>query len=192
MNLLGNGLYDADHYEDALTVQEAELSMRRRIGAVEQNILVAQGNLANTYGELGHMEKALSMERDIYSGYLKLNGEEHRFTITSAMNYAISLLHLRRFEEARSLLRKLNPVAQRVLGEANDLTLKMRWNYANALYKDPDATLDEVREAVSTLEDTERTARRVLGGAHPHTVDMEQSLRKARAALRARETPATE
>jgi len=68
---------------------------------------------------------------------------------------------------------------------------RLRWNYANALYKDPDATLDEVREAVSTLEDTERTARRVLGGAHPHTVDMEQSLRKARAALRARETPAT-
>ena len=60
------------------------------------------------------------------------------------------------------------------------------------LYKDDGATLDDLREAVTTLEDTERTARRVLGGAHPHTVDMEQSLRKARAALRARETPATE
>ena len=61
-----------------------------------------------------------------------------------------------------------------------------------ALYLDAGATLDDLREAVTTLEDTERIARRVLGGAHPHTVDMEQSLRKARAALRARETPATE
>ena len=104
----------------------------------------------------------------------------------------MSLADLQRFKEAKSLMRKAMPVARRVRGVDNFLTLLMRWLYANTLYKDPDATLDEVREAVSTLEDTERTARRVLGGAHPHTVDMEQSLRKARAALRARETPATE
>ena len=38
-------------------------------------------------------------------------------------------------------------------------------DYAQALYKDPGATLDDLREAVAELEDTERTARRVLGGA---------------------------
>ena len=37
----------------------------------------------------------------------------------------------------------------------------MRWNYARTLYKDPSATLDDLREAVTTLEDAERTARRV-------------------------------
>ena len=47
--------------------------------------------------------------------------------------------------------------------------------------------LPDVREAVTTLEDVERIARRVLGGAHPVMVDMERSLRVARAALRARE-----
>ena len=52
---------------------------------------------------------------------------------------------------------------------------------------DPDATLDDVREAVTTLEDTERIARRVLGGSHPTTVDIEEHLRKSRAALAARE-----
>jgi len=46
----------------------------------------------------------------------------------------------------------------------------MRTLYAQALYKDPDATLDDLREAVTTLEDLERIARRVLGGAHPDTV----------------------
>ena len=51
---------------------------------------------------------------------------------------------------------------------------------------DDGATLDDLREAVTTLEDTERTARRVLGGAHPVTVQIEGDLRKARAALRAR------
>ena len=64
-----------------------------------------------------------------------------------------------------------------------------RWNYAKSLHKDPDATLDDIREAVTTLEDTERIARRVLGGAHPLAVTIEEFLRDARAALRARETP---
>ena len=61
--------------------------------------------------------------------------------------------------------------------------------YATALYKDDGATLDDSREAVSTLEATERTARRVLGGAHPTTERIGCNLREARAALRARETP---
>ena len=56
-------------------------------------------------------------------------------------------------------------------------------------YEDPDATLDDLREAVTSLEDTTRIARRVMGGAHPLTVDIEDELRDARAALRARETP---
>ncbi len=64
--------------------------------------------------------------------------------------------------------------------------------YAITLYKDDGATLDDLSESVSTLEDTERVARRVLGGAHPLTTQMEQALQQARAALRARETPPTD
>ena len=51
---------------------------------------------------------------------------------------------------------------------------------------DPDATLSDLREAVTTLEDAERIARRVFGGAHPLTKGIEGDLR---AALRARDTP---
>ena len=65
----------------------------------------------------------------------------------------------------------------------------MRWMYARALYKDTTSTLDDLREAVTTLEATERMARRVFGGAHPDTAGIEAALRGARAALRARETP---
>ena len=69
----------------------------------------------------------------------------------------------------------------------------MRWIYAQSLYRDEDnaATVDDLREAVTALEDTERTARRVLGGAHPTTTGIEAELRRARADLRARETPPT-
>ena len=67
--------------------------------------------------------------------------------------------------------------------------LAIRSIYANALYQDTCATLDDLREAVTTLEDTERIARRVLGGSHPDTMWIEDDLRDARAALRDRETP---
>ena len=86
-------------------------------------------------------------------------------------------------------MRKTIPVARRVLGESNGLTLGMRWIYATALYLDDDATLNDLREAVTTLEETERTARRVFGGEHPNVAGIGISLREARAALRARETP---
>ena len=60
-----------------------------------------------------------------------------------------------------------------------------------ALCEDAGATLADLREAVTTLEDTERIARRVLGGAHPTTESIEDDLQGARAALGARETAET-
>ena len=106
----------------------------------------------------------------------------------AALNYAVSLSHngLQRFKEAKALFRKTMPVARRVLGESNELTLKMRWYYARALYMDAGATLDDLREAVTTLGDLALTARRVFGGAHPTTTEIDDDLRHARAALRAR------
>ena len=84
------------------------------------------------------------------------------------------------------------PVARRFLGDGNETTLKMRLNYTEALWSDDDATLDDFREAVTTLEDADRTARRVMGGAHPLAAKIELNLRMARAALRAHEEPSDE
>ena len=187
MGLLGIGLSHAEHYEDALSVQQAELSMERRLGGSEDNILSVQGNLANTYEKLGRREEALRKRRDVYSGRSKLNGEEHAKTLLAANNYASSLRGLSRFKEAKTLLRRTLPAAQRVLDESHEITLRMRLNYARALYKDDGATLDDLREAVTTLEDAGRIARRVLGGAHPLTVEIERMLQFVRAELRARD-----
>ena len=142
-----------------------------------------QANLSTTYARIGRHEQALQMDRDVYLGHLKLQGEEHPLTLISANNYASSLVDLQRFEEAKTLLRKVMPVAWRVLGKSNDLTFRMRLGYAMALYKDSRATLDDFRESVTTLEDSERTARRVLGGAQPFVAEVELALKESRAAL---------
>ena len=67
--------------------------------------------------------------------------------------------------------------------------LVLSWAYAAALYGDTGATLDDLCKAVTTLEETAQTARRVLGCAHPDALGIEESLRNARATLRACETP---
>ena len=111
-----------------------------------------------------------------------------RRAISVANNYASSLTAQKRFKEAKTLFRKVIPVARRVLGEDHDITLNMRTTYSCTLFRDPGATLDDLREAVPTLEDTARIRRRVLGGNHPVTTGIEDNLRYARAVLRARET----
>ena len=160
-----------------------------RLGAPLGTILGLKGNLATAYQKLGRLEPALQMKRDVYSGTLKLFGEESSDTIREASNIGGLLNSLQRCEEVKTLMRKTMPVAQRVLGESNSLTLRMKMHYARALYRDSAATLDDLREAVKTLEETERTARRVLGNAHPLVDVLEWDLRKSRAALDARETP---
>ncbi len=188
---LGNGLSAAGHHEDALSAREAELSTKRRLGAKEESILIAQNNLANSYRALGRHESALRLQLEVYSGFLKLKGEDGLRTLQAANNYAKSLILHTRFglEEAKSVLRKTMPVARRVFGESNDLALRMRCLYAAALYQDPAATLNDMRESVTMLEETGRTAQRVLGGTQPVTTGIEDNLRRARATLRARETP---
>ena len=168
---------------------EAELSMQRRLGSSQHDILTVQANLATTYEFLGRSEEALRLRQGVYSGRLELNGEEDEETLIAAINCAASLGELERFGEAKSLLRKTMPLARRVLGDNNDFTLSMKETYAMALYRNTGATLDDISEAVTTFEEVERIARQMLGGSHPYTEGIAGDLREARAALRARETP---
>ena len=92
------------------------------------------------------------------------------------------------------MLRKQIPVARRVLEESDDLTLILRSMYARVLCghvggtRPTGPTVDDLREAVTTLEDTHRIARRVLGAAHPICAEMiGPELQLARGFLCARE-----
>jgi len=143
----------------------------------------ALGNIAIAYQMVGRHEESLNIRWDLYAGSLKFYGEEHGDTVHAANNYAASLLELERYAEVKALLRKTMPVARRVLGDSSDITLRIRWNYGKALYMDDGATLDDVREAVTTLEETTRISKRVLGGAHPLTARIESHLKCSRTML---------
>ena len=80
-------------------------------------------------------------------------------------------------------MRKTMPVARRVLGENRDLMLMMRWAYGKALCEDDSATLDDLHEAVSTLESVARLWTRIFGEAHPETPKVQGALEVAREKL---------
>jgi hypothetical protein len=191
IQVLGTGLSIASYHQDALSVKLAGLSMLRRNGEPELNILIVQNNLANTYEQLGNMDGALDTRHEIYSQFLRLRGEENLTTLQAADNYADTLVVLKRFEEAKSLMLKVVPIARRVLGDRHTSTLRLRWIYARALYKHGKAEPHDLREVLKTVEETAPTARRVLGGAHPYVVSMEGSLLTMRASLHARESGAS-
>ena len=148
--------------------------------------LIAQSNLACSYEALGRNEEALLLRQEVYSRHLKLHGEEYTKTLRAAYNYATALHASQRYGEVKSLMRKLMPMTRRILGESNDITLKNRWLYALALYRDKDATLNDLREAVATLESVAPLWKRVFGPSHPETPLVQNALEDAREALAAR------
>ena len=73
-----------------------------------------------------------------------------------------------------------------VIGATNSAAEPLHAAYAQSLYMDVyGSTLDGLHESVTTLEDLERIARRVLGNAHPLIEGIEMALRGARRAREA-------
>ena len=180
-------MFEAKQLTAALTVKETELATMRRLGADEEHTLVVQGNLANVYLLLHRYDESLRMRQDTLLASVRTFGEEHERTLGEANNQALLLGLLHRHEEAVSVYSKIMPVSRRVLGKDHPLTLRIRGGYAGVLCSSKDATLDDLGEAVTTLEDTTGTARRVMGGANPITVGLEKQLRQTREKLRAHE-----
>ena len=132
------------------------------------------------------------MRQHVYSRRLRLNGVEDRHTLVAASNYTAALLTLKRFEEAKSVLRKMTPVARRVLGENHEVSLQMRCSCARMLFENDGATIDDLREAVTMLEEIEPDALRALGGANPLLKDIRRFHLFVRAALTTCDTPPPE
>ena len=102
MSVLGGGLSEARHHEDALSVYEAELAMERRLGASEKRLFAVQTNLASTYMVLGRKKEAHKIFRDVYSRSFDLVGQDNERTLIAASNYADALVRLKRFENSRA------------------------------------------------------------------------------------------
>ena len=144
----------------------------------------------------GDVRHAVAASRWGKSDYTKVKGEEgigsrRPERLLRAPRLALQVLQF--LSVARRVARVFRghraPLVATMTGVRPATSRRFRWIYYKSLYADDDATLADLREAVTTLADAERTVRRVFGGTHPLTVDIEDELRDARAALNAREPP---
>ena len=187
MNLLGAGLSEAYHFEDALTVLEAELAMKRRLGSSEQNILVAQTNIALCYYKLGRHQEALDLRREIYARGLAL-GVPSKDLFIDVLNLSWSMKECGLCAESKSFLREQLPAARRALGADHDTVIQLRWQHADALRLSDGASREDVVEAVTLLEELSRTTQRIYGTSHPLANDIRNTLGWARETLAAFDT----
>ena len=178
MTELGNGLDAANHYEDALSVMEAEMSMLRRVGASEIDLLVAQNNLGCTYQRLGRLEDALQMKRDVYSGHSRHRdlGPLHQNTLKAALNLSTALVNAGDYAEARAFTRDQTELARRALGADHPVTLDFQWGYSRAFTLDKGVSAEQLGEVATALEKTLEVSQRVRGREHPQTCNIRNEL----------------
>ena len=92
-----------------MLIRDRKISLRDENGVPEKDLLVTQTNLAIAYQMLGRFEQAMLMQKDVYFGRLKIHGVEHSYTLTTANNYASSLVVMGRFETPRHCCAKRSP-----------------------------------------------------------------------------------
>ncbi len=165
MTTLSNGLGEAGRYDEELGILEARLAFLRRFGCSLNYIDVTKANMAVCYSNLRRHEEALTLRRELYARALAFRGPSDEF-FAMALNLALSLMHTRRLEEAKSFLREQLPAARRALGNDHRLVLKLRGVYAETSVHDQSSTRDNIDEAVSIMEVIQRS-QRVFGAAHP-------------------------
>jgi hypothetical protein len=120
---------------------------------------------------------------EVYAGKLARRGAGHESSIITAVAILGHLLTAKRFGEVKSFAREQIPLSTRAMGAENRTTLLIRWRLAIALYQDPDASLDDIVEAATTLEDVSRRWIRVFGPADPDSNHIQFHLQNARKLL---------
>ena len=191
MTVLANGLNDAKFTEESLAIYEAGLATAERVWPHLENV-VQRDNLASCYNDLGRYEEALKIHREIYAFETARNGFTEG-TLTTALNISMILCDTERYSEAAAFSSKGVGESTRLLGFDHDITLRLRSNYAMAIYMDPYSSLQDLTNAVETMENVLRVRRRVFGDC-PRTTSDTWKTEAARAILaertsERRETP---
>ena len=165
--------------------------MVRRLGAREQHLLsereyllhmlTVQSNIATTLHELGRLEEAVRMLKEVYASRVRLFGQDED-TLNVALNLSVALVRADEASESMAFSRPLLSAARRAFGTDHDIYLRLAHSYAWAVMECAAASREELIFAEKLLEDTARRFRRVFGTAHPSTARAEGDL----AALRRR------
>jgi len=183
---LGNGLGLTDKELEAIDINHSCLRMIERSEESETKdklICLTYSNLSNCYRALGRLGESLVIDRKVYELEISRWGGEHESARTSAMNYARTLGACGDFAGSAEFIRGCLPLVTKGLAPDHADVIHIRLHLANGLWLNRTASEDDVREAVTILEDLHPKASRVLGEAHPDFKCLDAALTDSRTKL---------
>ena len=185
MTELGNGLFSAQAAAEALVVHKAQVVAYARNPPSSDQIdlpyLGALSNVANCFAQLGREEEAQVIRRMVLAKERSFYGDGHLEPIMTAANIANAMVQCKKpsakkYAEIREFTREWVSIAQSSgLGD-HHITNRIKEAHAYGIYRDPAASLDDVREGVTILEDVDRSYRQILGKDHPVSAHTRASL----------------
>ena len=185
LSVLADGLTAADRYEESLVVRKALLDILERQGANQAGMRDAKCSIASTYVMIGRLEEALVIQREAYASMMKLQKRHTRESLVLLFNLSNTLLKMRKVAEAAKVLHDEDAVraTESAFGSEDIFTLTLSGAYATAVLESPDATRDDMKEAMEISERCYRTMCRVSGTSHPRTLEAKSELQRLRLSL---------
>ncbi len=128
---IGSSYSKLGQNEAARRQLERALELRRSTdGPDAVATLTTMGAVANVWGELGRLDESIPLARSAIEGLERVNGHEHRVTLTATVDLAVNLVRDGQFEAARTLYDSILARADRVFPEDDELLLGTRNNVA--------------------------------------------------------------
>ncbi|KAJ7716785.1 hypothetical protein B0H16DRAFT_1701222 [Mycena metata] len=169
--------YSAGKFKDAQGIAQQVLEKSQLLlGENHPDTLVAMGNLALIYSELGEFQKA--KELLVLEKYTKLLGEDHPETLIAMGNLASIYSKLGEFQKAEGLEVLVLEQCTKVLGEDHPRTLLTMGNLAST-YSD----LGEFQKAEKLQVLVLEKCTKLLGEDHPSTLLAMDNLAQTYSAL---------
>jgi tetratricopeptide (TPR) repeat protein len=127
LNNMAGVFKDMGQYNKALECyQEAYPVIKSIHGEESPEALSVMNNIATTMLEIGEkLDTVLDIFKDVYSGYLRICGEQHPNTITTAASVGITLNRLDRYDESERWQRAALQAAEQLFGERNQPCLSI-------------------------------------------------------------------
>ncbi|KAJ7657078.1 P-loop containing nucleoside triphosphate hydrolase protein [Mycena rosella] len=156
----------ADRFKDAEQLQLAALEDRRDILDEDHpDTLLAMGDLASTYYQLGQLKEAEELGVVVLEKWRKILGEDYPDTLHAMGNLASTYRQLGQLKEAEELEVVVLEKQRKILGEDHPETLHAMGNLASTYHK-----LGQLKEAEELEVVVLEKRKKVLGEDHPDTL----------------------
>ncbi|MFF2118533.1 tetratricopeptide repeat protein, partial [Kitasatospora sp. NPDC058184] len=168
----GKSLVDAGLYTTGVQYwSNLSATSTRLLGDKHLDVLTARHNLAHSYWEAGHTDKAVSIQEQVLSDRQQILPGDHPAILMARNNLAATYLETGRTTDAISLLEQALTDHRRILATDHPDTLLVGNNLAVGYLRAGRTT-----DAIGLLEQVLAGRQRLLGGDHPDTLATRNNL----------------